>query len=114
MSTGARSDAHLNSRAVLNIRRPRAQASYQCTSSETASSPQQSAECATHDGAADRASDRTADIPAEIGGGAAHHLVGDGARDGTCDQLSGRQPAALDVGAEHRRGDIAELAKPAA
>src|SRR5262245_57514828 len=80
----------------------------------TLAASQQSAQRATHERAADRAAKLAADRFAEIGNDAAHHLVGDGARDIARDALAGRQPAAAGIGAEDGADDRADLPENAA
>ena len=73
------------------------------------SSPQHSAERATHQRAADRAAQRSADRFADIGDDSTDDLVGDRARELRAMSWPVDSRPRMHVGAEDRRGDAAEL-----
>src|SRR4029450_3664321 len=76
--------------------------------------PQQAAERAAHQRAPDRTAERSAARFAEIGADAPTPLVGNRTSDVSRNPLAGRQPAALDVGAEDRADDRTDLSENAA
>src|SRR4029079_6805783 len=76
--------------------------------------PQQTAERAAHQRTPDRTAERSADQLAARAQAAADRVVCDGARNVARNDLAGREPAALDVGAEDRADDRTDLSENSA
>src|ERR1700722_6609878 len=104
ISSGARNDGYLSTRHFLKIRSDHVMAIVEKTLSS-----QQPAERTSHDGTPYRTANRAAHGFAEIGDDPTHHLIGDGPRHVSRDNLTGRHFAAPYVGPENRSDDRADL-----
>src|SRR5689334_5817165 len=102
-SSGARHEGYLSTGAVFSA----------TGISKLPLAAEQSAERTAHQRTADRTAHRPRDRLADTGGEIANHLVGDRTRHLACNDLPGGHPAALDVGAEDRADDRAELSQNA-